>query len=120
MPTIRPSDLNPSADEPAADETSEGKPQLPADVEARLLAVLRAPLREELGHAERHHAKERDVHDALAMLTPLEALIIQRRIEGDAPDDPVAQQFNRMIVERRARLVAWLVEIRRRGSRSVP
>jgi hypothetical protein len=58
--------------------------------------------------------KERELGEAFAQLMVREALDLHRRLCNPRPGDEVAQRFGRLIVERRVRLLDFLLDARRR------
>jgi hypothetical protein len=87
---------------------------LDAITEARLIAIIEAPLAP--GETAMHGfaRKEAELATAFTQLTILEAGSLQRRLSINAPDDALAAVFARLTVERRNRLVAFLGDARRR------
>ena len=60
-----------------------------------------------------HDRKEREVATLFAQLTPAQSLALSKRLAINAPDDPLAVAFGRMLVDRRNRLIAFLERLRR-------
>lgn len=84
--------------------------------DARLLAILAAPLKPgetaSLGYAR----KERELAAAFARLAVVEAYALRKRLASPTADDELAQKFARLTVERRTRLIQFLADARRRAA----
>lgn len=106
-------------DEPSVrhDDESDAAPRigwrtvaLEREIEA---AILSAP-----GPGERiefaFRRKEQELKDLFARLPVLDAMELHRRLNLCLNDDPLANQFKRLISERRARLITFLADARRR------
>lgn len=89
-------------------------PQLDQAKNAALLGILRAPLllgeSAQLGFAR----KENELREAFAALTVLESHAVRARLSNPRSDDELAVAFMRMTHERRARLISFLADARRR------
>jgi hypothetical protein len=85
------------------------------ELEARIIALLVRPLPYGVTSAAGHDAKERELLALLAPLGPTTALALRRRIEGTAAD-ALRTAFARMVPERRARVIAFLVAAPRRAA----
>jgi hypothetical protein len=87
---------------------------VPATIEQRIACVLAEQPRpgETIDAAFRR--KETDLGAAFSALAPLEARALQRRLGAPAANDDIAVQFARLTPERRARLLAFLGDARRR------
>ena len=86
----------------------------PDTVDARLIAILDAPL--ELGEsaAVGFARKELELGEAFASLSVLEARALQARLANAKSGDELANKFARLTSERRARLIGFLADARRR------
>jgi hypothetical protein len=86
----------------------------PVSLEAEIAAVIDAlPLPgEQLAAAFRR--KELTLGDLFARLSVVEARELHRRFTRSVADDALAVRFNRLVSERRARLLAFLADARRR------
>ncbi|MBA3503693.1 MAG: hypothetical protein H0T65_25240 [Deltaproteobacteria bacterium] len=84
--------------------------------DAALLSILDAPhLTDEpasIGFAR----KERALRDAFAELTILAARALERRLANPTNGDRLAEQFGRLIPERKHRLLQFLADARRRAA----
>jgi hypothetical protein len=87
---------------------------IPDQIERALLAILSAgpAVGETIESA--YKRKEHELGAAFARLSPLEARSLQRRLTAARSDDAMATQFARMVEARRARLLAFLADARRR------
>lgn len=81
--------------------------------EAELIALLMRPVPP--GQArERHALKEREIGELLGRLSVLEARALHKRLTCRVAGDEVVVAFDRLVVERRARLITFLEDARRR------
>ncbi len=98
----------------AADESPPLRVWRTVSLEAEIAAVLDAPPLpgEQLAAAFRR--KELTLGDLFARLTVAEARELHRRFTCSLADDALAVRFNRLVSERRARLLAFLADARRR------
>lgn len=84
--------------------------------DARLAAILGAPL----ATGETTHAgfarKERELGTAFAQLGVLDARALHQRLANPRAGDMLAATFARLTVERRTRLLAFLADARRRAA----
>ena len=79
-----------------------------------LIAILDAPLHAgETAHYG-FQRKERELGEVLATLTVVEANYMRARLANPKADDPLALKFARLTHERRARLIAFVADTRRR------
>lgn len=96
---------------------SKAKPPIRTPIESRdaaLIAILEAPLLSgETAHAG-FARKERELGNEFAALSVLEARSMQSRLSNPRAGDALAQAFSRMTSERRARLINFLADARRR------
>lgn len=82
--------------------------------DASLIAILEAPLLPgETAHAG-FARKERELGNAFAALSVLEARALQSRLSNPRTGDQLAAAFSRMTSERRTRLINFLADARRR------
>jgi len=87
------------------------------EVEQEIVEILRAaPTPGETIEAA-YRRKEHALGSLFARLSPVEALALHRRLSAADRDDPIASQFGRLIASRRARLLAFLADARRRAAR---
>jgi hypothetical protein len=63
-----------------------------------------------------HACKERELGALFAQLTVIQAWHLHRRLSNPRSGDALAAAFNRMIFDRRARLLAFLGDARRRAA----
>jgi len=89
--------------------------RLAEETEHALLEILRVPvagatLRDAFDH------KEREIGEAFARLTPVEALVLHRRLANPVAGDELAAALGRLVVERRERLLSFLQGARRRAA----
>ena len=98
----------------AADEVRPSRVWSTVSLEAEIAAVIDAPPLpgEQLAAAFRR--KELTLGDLFARLTVAEARELHRRFTRSVADDVLAVRFNRLVSERRARLLAFLADARRR------
>jgi hypothetical protein len=62
--------------------------------------------------------REHELVELFSCLTATECLELHRRLLSSCSDDPVAMRFQRMIPQRRNRLLAFLADVRRRETRA--
>ncbi|HLL23751.1 MAG TPA: hypothetical protein VK427_16545 [Kofleriaceae bacterium] len=87
---------------------------LPQELEQRMIETLvKAPSSDETIEAG-YRRKEHELLTLLAPLTPLEARALHRRLTMPSGDDPLATHFGRLVPARRARVLAFLTDARRR------
>ena len=113
----RPLVIEDDAEGPSRDAGDEAPPSFvwsTVSLEAEIAAAIDAPLLpgEQLAAAFRR--KELTLGDLFARLTVVEARELHRRFTRTAADDALAVRFNRLVSERRARLLAFLADARRR------
>ena len=83
--------------------------------EPELIAILMRPVPP--GQArDQHAAKEHEIAALFGRLTVMEAWTLHKRLTCKAPEDVLVVAFDRLIIERRARLVAYLGDARRRAA----
>ncbi len=86
----------------------------PDTPDARLIAILDAPLEHDETAAVGFARKERELGVAFASLTIIEARTMHARLAAPKANDELANKFGRLTIERRGRLVAFLADARRR------
>lgn len=113
------------SDRPRLPRSAEPRPAAPAPVaaepptlEARILAVLDAPLPPGETIEVGYRNKEQLLLVLFAELRAAEALALHRRLLAPAVGDALAIRFGRMASERRIRLLAFLADVRRREARA--
>jgi hypothetical protein len=76
--------------------------------------ILDSPIRtDETAHLG-FQRKERELAAVFATLTVIEAHYMRTRLANPKPDDDLATKFARLTHERRARLIAFVADARRR------
>jgi hypothetical protein len=86
-----------------------------ASFEAELIDLLRRPVPP--GQARDGHAmKEREIGELFSRLGVLEAMALHRRLKCKAAGDELVAAFARLVEDRRARLLAFLGDARRRAA----
>lgn len=100
---------------PIVESTPEVTETLP--VESILLEIL--ALAPEPGETIEvaYRRKEHALADVLARLSRDDAALLHRRLLDPQADDVLAQRFQRLVVERRTRLLAILADVPRRRAR---
>jgi len=58
--------------------------------------------------------KEHELGDLFPTLSVIESRTLHRRLSNESASDTVAKAFGRMVADRRARLLAFLADVRRR------
>lgn len=87
--------------------------------ETELLAILRRPVGP--GQArDGHMEKEREIGAVFARMSVAEAMALYKRLTFKLPGDVIVEAFARLIEERRARLLAFLGDARRRAALMSP
>lgn len=83
--------------------------------ECELLALLRRPV--PAGQARDGFArKEREIGELFARLPVADAIALHKRLTCKAPDDDLVAAFARLVDDRRARLLTFLADARRRAA----
>lgn len=91
----------------------------PDTVDARLIAVLDAPLASgESAHAG-FRRKEEELGAIFATLSVLESRALHSRLSLCKAGDELANKFARLMIDRRARLLMFLADARRREALNV-
>lgn len=99
-----------------APESPDAPPSGPS-FEAELIAILRRPV--PAGQARDGYAqKERDIGDLFALLSVGDASALHKRLRSNSPEDELAVAFARLVDDRRARLLGFLADARRRAALS--
>jgi len=106
----------PSKEAPQLAPSSSPNRGLGTTFDARLIEILDLPKRSDETLDLAFKRKERELGEAFAHLTVREALELHRRLCNPRPGDEVAHRFGRLIVERRVRLLNFLVDARRRAA----
>ncbi len=90
---------------------------LPSDLETKLLWLLTRPIGPgetcSAGNARREH----ELRALLSQFTAIQSLQLGQRLDREQVDDPVAQAFKRLVVDRRMRLRSFVADARRRLAR---
>jgi hypothetical protein len=79
-----------------------------------LLAVLADPVSPYETAAAGFARKEAELRHVMASLSVVESRALQSRLSNPKPGDSLAQAFMRMTADRRARLISFLADARRR------
>lgn len=88
----------------------------PVSLEETILAALDTPTLPGEQIAIAFQRKEIVVRTLFAQLDIRESIALHRRLVLMLPDDPIAARFGRLVSERRARLLAFLADARRRAA----
>jgi hypothetical protein len=98
------------------EESTAAPPRIEVAREHAILAVFMMPPApgEQLELAFRR--KEHELCVLFAQLSVSDARVLHRRLVLGATDDPIAAQLGRMVAERRARLIGFLADARRRDA----
>jgi hypothetical protein len=99
---------------PPAPPAPPPRPVIPCETEARIGALLDAPARLGETTAVAFARKEQALGELFATLTILESRALHARLSNPRPDDPIATRFTLLVADRRARLLAFLADARRR------
>ena len=86
--------------------------------ETALIEILLRPAAAGTARGE-HVRKEHEIGSVFMRLTVLEAWKLHKRLSMPAKDDALATAFGRLIDERRARLLAFLGDARRRAALAI-
>jgi hypothetical protein len=84
------------------------------DAEDQILAVLDAPRTVGEQYDVTFRRKEHQLGEIFAGLSAIDSIELQRRLNLRLADDVLAARFGRLTSDRRARLIAFLVAMRRR------
>ncbi len=115
-PVWEPVPSEPSAIPTTSEVLHETRPpeDLEPAMEDAILGALTRPLAPGEGHQMGNANRERELRELFASLDALQSHHLGRRLDLDRPSDALAQAFRRLIVERRARLRAFIADARRR------
>jgi hypothetical protein len=86
-------------------------------IEQQIIDAITEPLRAGETHRIGNDRKELQIAALLEQLTPVQSLALSTRLSNGRPDDPIVVAFERLVVERRIRLVAYLARCRSRSAR---
>ena len=87
---------------------------VPVVLEAEIIAVLDEPPRSGEPSAAAFQRKEAALRCLFGALDVRDARVLHRRLTIPLRHDPIEQRFARLVAERRARLIAFLADARRR------
>jgi hypothetical protein len=110
----RPSVLERPRGREASPARTSNKPAWSASCDVALVAILEAPLRAGETAAAGFARKELELRHVLGTLSVLESRALQSRLSYPKAGDVLAQAFQRLTGERRARLINFLADARRR------
>lgn len=85
------------------------------DDEAALLAILASPAEPGETYAQAFRRKEHAFLARCAALSPVSSLTLRRRLANPLAGDRLAEQFARLVIERRNRILHFLADARRRA-----
>ena len=102
--------------EPPATSTTPVIPAIEVRSEASIIDVLERPADPVEGHMVGNDRKEAELRDLFAALSLHEAWEVRRRLTESRPGDRLAASFQRLVVQRRGRLMAYLAEAGRRAA----
>jgi hypothetical protein len=108
--------LTPARAREASQQVPCRKPSWTSSCDVALLALLEAPLRAGETAAAGFARKELELRHVLATLSVLESRALQSRLESPKAGDALAQAFQRLTGERRARLINFISDARRRAT----
>jgi hypothetical protein len=89
-----------------------------AEIEHTLVKLFDAPMLPGETLRSHYERKERALLAAFAMRTSLEAQQLHRRLSTPNPDDALSARFERLVVDRRTRVLTFLVDAPRREARA--
>ena len=81
-----------------------------------MIDVIDRPVDAAEGHQLGNDRKERQLRDLFAALSLREALEVRKRLAAARSGDRLAASFQRLVVERRGRLIAFLADAGRRAA----
>ncbi len=90
--------------------------RIPDPFDTLLIEALDAPLQGETIAVAYQH-KEARLREVFATVSAVDARSLHARLSTPQPDDTVAERFARLAADRRARLLAFLADARRRSAR---
>ncbi len=79
-----------------------------------MIAAIERPVDPYEGHRAGNERRERELMSLFGALTVGQAGELRRRLTSQRPGDALAASFQRLVVERRGRLLAFLADARRR------
>jgi hypothetical protein len=85
------------------------------EIETKIVAVLRRPRNVNESHAEYGTNREAELCVLFAELDVTRAFHLRRRLETARADDLLSSSFQRLVVDRRQRLLRFLGDARRRS-----
>lgn len=88
--------------------------EVPADIEAAIVAVLVRPPAPGESHRSAGDQRELALRELVGQLSAAQSLALERRLDMDRDTDPLAVAFRRLLGARRVRLRAFLADCRRR------
>jgi hypothetical protein len=88
--------------------------ELPVTVVTAIMETILRPLRPDESHLSGNANREQELRALFASLDVPHARALQKRLDIDRADDPLARAFSRLVADRRARLRAFLADARRR------
>jgi hypothetical protein len=91
----------------------------PVSLEDAILVALDEPALPGEQIAMAFQRKESVIGALFAQLDVHESRALHRRLELALPEDPIAARFGRLVADRRARLMAFLADARRRAARQL-
>jgi hypothetical protein len=91
-------------------------PPIDTSRDAPIVTILDAPLRAGEPASVGYARKEAELRATLATLEPQVARAMFRRLANPQPTDALAARFMRLAIDRRARLLAFLADARRRAA----
>lgn len=100
--------------QPAATPEQPQKQTWASSCDVALVAILEAPLHGGETVAAGFARKELELRHVFASLSVLESRALQKRLSNPKPDDQLAKSFMRLTADRRARLINFLADVRRR------
>lgn len=86
------------------------------EIETEILAVLHRPRDPDENHAQSNANREAELRAVFAELDVTRALHLRRRLETPRADDLISSSFQRLVVDRRQRLLRFLGDARRRSA----
>jgi len=97
--------------EPSATASSKTAP-VTIPFEQAMVEVIVTPIAPGEQHREGNVRKERQLAALLEKLTPAQSLALTRRLDNAIASDPLVVAFDRLVPERRVRLLAYLARRR--------
>lgn len=87
---------------------------VPHEIEPKMIEILCRARRPDENHAESGMNREIELREVMADLDVTAAFHLRRRLEMNRAGDPLCVSFQRLVVERRQRLLRFLGDARRR------